>query len=489
MRYRHNSVYELINSDNSNNIRLSELEEIVRNLSSNPSNTNNEKIEELFKLIEEQSNKLKLLKDEENELFKLLNNRIDTLDEKINRISNGTPSKEIEILLDELITFKEKQELFNSDIYEKIDDIIDRINDLIDFINSLKDKLDLSNLSNEIPNSLKDELEEINYRLLKLESNLEESSNEVKGINESFNESINTEKIIEEINENQSDDELFNQAIEELEKMIEDEKNENEELTSLLEEKENDEELAYNKNWLEEFEKLKLSLEDDGIYEYEIGEDMKNDFYGNDLPNTKIVKVSSNELVRSYSNDDINNFIGDEARKLASKEIDKIQADSELTQKAWLANNQRINEMSSIIERQEEEIRRLSMNSKISSNEDITLLVSRIIDEKLGRISNPSSIDDSKLEQLRLELENQKIENARLRSLLESNEKKSEPVVNIYNTIPEDNKVVEEKHVVSPIKSNYVGPQKKKRKQKFFFEIKEHNGPKITKADLDREKK
>ncbi len=82
---------------------------------------------------------------------------------------------------------------------------------------------------------------------------------------------------------------------------------------------------------------MQLSLEDDGIYEYDvddIGEDMKYDYYSGEFPKTKIVKVNSNESVRNYSHDEINGFIGEEARKLASKEIDKLQSDAELTQKA-----------------------------------------------------------------------------------------------------------------------------------------------------------
>ena len=40
----------------------------------------------------------------------------------------------------------------------------------------------------------------------------------------------------------------------------------------------------------------------------------------------------------------------------------KLSSQSEVTQKAWLANNQRLVELTNIIEAQEKEIRRLSQN-------------------------------------------------------------------------------------------------------------------------------
>ncbi len=252
--------------------------------------------------------------------------------------------------------------------------------------------------------------------------------------------------------------------------------------------------MIYNNKWEEEFKKKGLSLKDDGIYEYENGEeDMKYEYYSGELPKTKIVKIRGNDNIQTYTKDDISEFIENESKKLALNEVSKLHNQSETTQKAWLANNQRLVELTNIIEAQEKEIRRLSQNVKNNNNfseDDVSELINNaalklLRDEYELRISNLekgagiSQTDSDKkiLDELRKERE----ENLKLKSLLDD-----KPVSN-----PKVEVVVS---TASPLVNNFDNNRSqkvsldsgRKRKQKHFFEIVEHHSPKITKADLEK---
>lgn len=472
MRYRHTSVYEM--AKNNNDISLNKLEELINQLiPSCQDNTDDiskmkedslaeqNKLRRLEELVNMHSEEIERFKEEKEELIQLI-------EQKINNLS-PSDDKGAELLLDELLLFKNEQQKFNIEIIEKVDNRIDRINELIDFINSIKDRID------------------------ELESKIS-----IKEIVEEKNTDTTIDDVVENVIENNSNSDLENE-IQNLKAKILEEQEENKKLIKLLNENKNPEDdLSYNESWLKEFEEMKLSLEDDGIYEYEydeIGdEEMKFDFYNGELPKTKIVKVRSNELVKSYDHDEINSFIGEEARKLASREIDKLQQDSEMTQKAWLANNQKLTQMASIIEKQEQEIKRLNAENRLKDfdsdnfSEDLSKIIKHealklIRDEYEERILNlehGKSTKPSSLEELEKELRLQKAENERLRTLL--GEKPQEPQKVVVEVKAEEPKIVVNKNPEIAIS------QKKKRKQKFFFEIKEHNSPKITKADLERQK-
>ncbi len=538
MRYRYNNIYDIVKNENTN-VSMTDLEKIIKDLIPSQNNDSydfDHKFRELEKLIDENSSQLKSLNNEKEELLKLVDDRLKTVEGKLDSLANVTTGtseqkyvQNLDVIMDELEAFEEKQKEFNNFICEKVDDRIDRINDLIEFINDIKaqvDVLDPNNAVSKDANELQKQLAHINERLTKLENNKDDEViinvstpavvDEEKivitkldrvDIDGKEDDQEEVENIIDEINDDEN--EVFQEKFDELLSLLEEQKEENLKLSkelSMLGNSEEVDEATYNENWLKEFEEMQLSLEDDGIYEYDvedIGEDMKYEYYNGDLPKTKIVKVKSNESVRNYSHDEINSFIGEEARKLASREIDKLQSDAELTQRAWLANNQRITELTSIIEKQEEEIRRLNAYSKVqdskylSEGDDLQSMIKMealklIRDEYEQRISNLENgrgiSNDDKLAALQQELEAQKLENMRLKSMLENTDKKSEPVVvNVTNAIPAapTASAVEPKRSESSI----VGSQRRKRKQKFFFEIKEHNGPKITKADLDKESK
>ncbi len=479
MRYRYNNIYDIV-KDDSSNISMQDIEKVIKDLipsQDSGANDFDSKFKELEKLIDENTNQLESLNKEKDELLKLVDERLNIVEDKLDRLSGKANEKnDLEIVMDEL----EKQKQFNEFICDKVDDRIDRINELIDFINDMKaqlDDLDPNNNISKDAEELQEQLEHINERLTRLES----------GETKTALQTDEQEKVEEIVDKNNDDEDAeFESKINELLALLEEQKEENAKLTEELSKRNLEDEDSFNENWLKEFEEMQLSLEDDGIYEYDVedlGEDMKYEYYNGDLPKTKVVKVKANDSVRNYSHDEINSFIGEEARKLASKEIDKLQSDSEMTQKAWLANNQRLNEMASIIEKQEEEIRRLNAYSKV---QDPKYLGEgdpmSELEKRIARLENGSS--DGRLSSLEEQLEAERKENARLRSMLENSEKKPEPVVvNVNNVPPVTPTPVEE----TKRESTIVGAQRRKRKQKFFFEIKEHNGPKITKADLDKD--
>ncbi|MGL4617198.1 MAG: hypothetical protein ACRCUM_03080 [Mycoplasmoidaceae bacterium] len=259
---------------------------------------------------------------------------------------------------------------------------------------------------------------------------------------------------------------------------------------------ENNKSLNYNLNWEEEFQKRGLSLEDDGIYEYENGdEDMKYDYLNGELPKTKIVKIRASDGIQTYTKDDISSFIENESKKLALNEVSKLNSQSEVTQKAWLANNQRLVELTNIIEAQEKEIRKLSQNvinkSHINENDIADIINNKALkilrDEYEARISSlekgieplgirMSTTNEDIANELRLKEE----ENRRLKELLNRNS-------NIVQNKIEESPIVQN---VSPFPPKTQQVKKldnaRKRKQSHFFEIIEHKSPKITKADLDK---
>ncbi|MGL5640314.1 MAG: hypothetical protein ACRDCD_01520 [Mycoplasmoidaceae bacterium] len=257
----------------------------------------------------------------------------------------------------------------------------------------------------------------------------------------------------------------------------------------------NNEELNYNLNWEEEFQKKGLSLEDDGIYEYKNGdEDMKYDYFNGELPKTKIVKIRASDGIQTYTKDDISSFIENESKKLALNEVSKLNSQSEVTQKAWLANNQRLVELTNIIEAQEKEIRKLSQNiinkSHVNENDIVDIINNKALKilrdeyearisslekgvEPLGiRLSNPN--DD-----IVNELKQKEEENIRLKKLLNSN-------LNIVENNVESPVVKKASPFPPKTESVKKFDNARKRKQSYFFEIIEHKSPKITKADLDK---
>ncbi|MGL4647169.1 MAG: hypothetical protein ACRCVI_00390 [Mycoplasmoidaceae bacterium] len=258
--------------------------------------------------------------------------------------------------------------------------------------------------------------------------------------------------------------------------------------------------LPYNSKWEEEFNKKGLSLEDDGIYEYEYGdEDMKYEYYTGELPKTKIVKVRGNDNIQTYTKDDISEFIENESKKLALNEVSKLHSQSETTQKAWLANNQRLVELTNIIEAQEKEIKRLSQNVKNKANlneDEISDLINNtalkmLRDEYELRISAlerskgvTTTTNSSEFQTIMDELRKEKEENAKLKSMLDGHppsNQKVELVVSAATPVPP----VAGFEIPKPTHKPTLDTGRK-RKQKYFFEIIEHNSPKITKADLDK---
>ncbi len=257
----------------------------------------------------------------------------------------------------------------------------------------------------------------------------------------------------------------------------------------------NNKPLHYNLNWEEEFQKKNLSLEDDGIYEYKNGdEDMKYDYFNGELPKTKIVKIRAADGIQTYTKDDISSFIENESKKLALDEVSKLNSQSEVTQKAWLANNQRLVELTNIIEAQEKEIRRLSQNvinkSHVNENDISDIINNKALkllrDEYEKRISSlekglePLGIRMSTpVNNVSNELKLKEEENRRLRELLNNNLNISEtkvaaPLVKNPSPFPPRTESVKK------------FDNGRKRKQSHFFEIVEHKSPKITKADLDK---
>ena len=257
----------------------------------------------------------------------------------------------------------------------------------------------------------------------------------------------------------------------------------------------NNKPLHYNLNWEEEFQKKNLSLEDDGIYEYKNGdEDMKYDYFNGELPKTKIVKIRAADGIQTYTKDDISSFIENESKKLALDEVSKLNSQSEVTQKAWLANNQRLVELTNIIEAQEKEIRRLSQNvinkSHVNENDISDIINNKALkllrDEYEKRISSlekglePLGIRMSTpVNNISNELKLKEEENRRLRELLNNNLNISEtkvaaPLVKNPSPFPPRTESVKK------------FDNGRKRKQSHFFEIVEHKSPKITKADLDK---
>ncbi|MGL5246049.1 MAG: hypothetical protein ACRC8C_00605 [Mycoplasmoidaceae bacterium] len=258
---------------------------------------------------------------------------------------------------------------------------------------------------------------------------------------------------------------------------------------------ENNKKLHYNLNWEEEFQKKGLSLEDDGIYEYKNGdEDMKYDYFNGELPKTKIVKIRASDGIQTYTKDDISSFIENESKKLALDEVSKLNSQSEVTQKAWLANNQRLVELTNIIEAQEKEIRRLSQNvinkSHVNENDISDIINNKALkllrDEYELRISSlekgvePLGIRmSSPNDNIANELKQKEEENRKLKELLNSNSnivenKVESPVVKKASPFPPRTESVKK------------FDNARKRKQSHFFEIIEHKSPKITKADLDK---
>ena len=148
--------------------------------------------------------------------------------------------------------------------------------------------------------------------------------------------------------------------------------------------------------------------------------------------------------------------------------------------------------MASIIEKQEQEIKRLNAENRFKDfngenfSDDLSKLIKhealKLIREEyeqriLNLENNKGVTSDSSLEELQKELKLQKEENERLRSLLGEKPQEQKVVVEVKTEEP---KIVVNKNPEISLS------QKKKRKQKFFFEIREHNSPKITKADLDK---
>ena len=257
----------------------------------------------------------------------------------------------------------------------------------------------------------------------------------------------------------------------------------------------NNKPLHYNLNWEEEFQQKNLSLEDDGIYECKNGdEDMKYDYFSGELPKTKIVKIRAADGIQTYTKDDISSFIENESKKLALDEVSKLNSQSEVTQKAWLANNQRLVELTNIIEAQEKEIRRLSQNvinkSHVNENDISDIINNKALkllrDEYEKRISSlekglePLGIRMSTpVNNISNELKLKEEENRRLRELLNNNLNISEtkvaaPLVKNPSPFPPRTESVKK------------FDNGRKRKQSHFFEIVEHKSPKITKADLDK---
>lgn len=257
----------------------------------------------------------------------------------------------------------------------------------------------------------------------------------------------------------------------------------------------NNKPLHYNLNWEEEFQKKNLSLEDDGIYEYKNGdEDMKYDYFNGELPKTKIVKIRAADGIQTYTKDDISSFIENESKKLALDEVSKLNSQSEVTQKAWLANNQRLVELTNIIEAQEKEIRRLSQNvinkSHVNENDISDIINNKALkllrDEYEKRISSLEKgleplgiIMSTPVNNVSNELKLKEEENRRLRELLNNNLNISEtkvavPLVKNPSPFPPRTESVKK------------FDNGRKRKQSHFFEIVEHKSPKITKADLDK---
>lgn len=258
----------------------------------------------------------------------------------------------------------------------------------------------------------------------------------------------------------------------------------------------NNKPLHYNLNWEEEFQKKNLSLEDDGIYEYKNGdEDMKYDYFNGELPKTKIVKIRAADGIQTYTKDDISSFIENESKKLALDEVSKLNSQSEVTQKAWLANNQRLVELTNIIEAQEKEIRRLSQNvinkSHVNENDISDIINNKALkllrDEYETRISSlekglePLGIRMSTpVDNVANELKLREEENRRLRELLNSNLNISETKVAAAPLVKNPSPFPPRTESIKKFDNG------RKRKQSHFFEIVEHKSPKITKADLDK---
>lgn len=221
---------------------------------------------------------------------------------------------------------------------------------------------------------------------------------------------------------------------------------------------------------------------------------MKYDYFNGELPKTKIVKIRAADGIQTYTKDDISSFIENESKKLALDEVSKLNSQSEVTQKAWLANNQRLVELTNIIEAQEKEIRRLSQNvinkSHVNENDISDIINNKALkllrDEYEKRISSlekglePLGIRMSTpVNNISNELKLKEEENRRLRELLNNNLNISEtkvaaPLVKNPSPFPPRTESVKK------------FDNGRKRKQSHFFEIVEHKSPKITKADLDK---
>ena len=221
---------------------------------------------------------------------------------------------------------------------------------------------------------------------------------------------------------------------------------------------------------------------------------MKYDYFNGELPKTKIVKIRAADGIQTYTKDDISSFIENESKKLALDEVSKLNSQSEVTQKAWLANNQRLVELTNIIVAQEKEIRRLSQNvinkSHVNENDISDIINNKALkllrDEYEKRISSlekglePLGIRMSTpVNNISNELKLKEEENRTLRELLNNNLNISEtkvaaPLVKNPSPFPPRTESVKK------------FDNGRKRKQSHFVEIVEHKSPKITKADLDK---
>ncbi len=260
MRYRYNNIYDMVRTEN-NNVSMSDLEKVIKDLIPSQDNESydfDNKFRELEKLIDENSNQLKSLNEEKQELLKLVDARLKTVEDKLEGLTN----QNLEVIMDELESYEEKQKQFNDFICEKVDDRIDRINDLIDFINDIKAKVDTLDPENAISkdaNELQEQLAHINERLAKLENNEPSVQKEVVQVETIQTEQLvqeeddqeEVESIIDEINEDDENEE-FQKKLDELLALLEEQKEENlklsEELLKRGDLEEVEDDSTYNEN-------------------------------------------------------------------------------------------------------------------------------------------------------------------------------------------------------------------------------------------------
>lgn len=161
----------------------------------------------------------------------------------------------------------------------------------------------------------------------------------------------------------------------------------------------------------------------------------KYEYYSGELPKTKIVKIRTQEGVVTYTKEDIERFVAEEGRKIALEEIEKIRTNYDLNKNNDVQNDNNYSNINNF------------------NHNDIIISVKNLYEERI-RALEKALLDNMII--------NEKYE-------------KVEEIKQAQSSIP------------SPMKKpSFVGKSKQKRKQKHFFEIKEHNSPKLKKSDIEK---